>query len=396
MNADTKQLQQVISKATALADTRLDTTIKERWAMACANPHLHWDTERMYVLQIIGRSDYLADTVLKNPGTLITAVQDAAAMGLSFAPTLGHAYLIPQRPSAKLPAEVICKVSYKGMEQCVLRSGVITSIVTDLVYANDVFKRGVTMDGPYMNYEPANGDRGDLIGGFCLARYSNGDKMLEWMPVEEINACEAAATKAANGTTPPSWRGGFKPEMQKKCVVRRAQKHWPTSPVLEKLAASFDRESPMVFEGESIELMNDAQIAELEQALSILPEEQRAYWMKMIAQTEGKDSIRDLPAACFEDIKQRLTTRLDRLVEAAREKQAKTQQATEQATGESDGCTNPESRQTEAGAADQLHGQHDHAPDREVVGEPAPENVERDGGGVRGPNRRRKAVRTRT
>lgn len=317
MNAPQQNIAVTVDKAIAVADARLDAVIRRRYEQALTNPNLQWDTERMYVMQIIRRSDYLAKTVLESPGSLITAVQDAAAMGLSLSPTQGHAYLIPQRPSSNLPAEVICKVSYKGMEQTVLRSGVITSITTELVFKNDTFKHGVNMEGPYLEFERAAGDRGELVGGFCLARYSNGDKHVEVMPVEEINACEAAAIKAANDKTPPSWRGAFKPEMQKKCIVRRAQKHWPSSPVLEKLAAAFDRETPMEFgDTEVTTLLSEEHIKELEAVLEPLGDVQRAHWLLMIAKAENRSSIRDIPDAMFEEVKRRLKTRLDRVLEA--------------------------------------------------------------------------------
>jgi phage RecT family recombinase len=308
-----------IGTALAIANTKLGGGAAAKFNAAKTVETLKWQTEKMYVTQLIGRSDYLAQAIIETPISLLAALQDAASLGLSLSPQLGHVYLIPQRPKKGAPLEVYAKVSYKGMEQSVLLSGTVKSITTDLVYANDVFESGVNMDGPFFNYQRAREDRGELQGGFCLARYANGEKHLEWMPVADIMGCKAAATKAQFGETPPVWVGAFASEQYKKCIVRRAAKHWPSSPVIERLIQNFDVGNPMdfdkanVIEGESIAVLGDDHVNAIREALPLLSDTESATWMTLAAKARGFDDIRSVPVDRFDEVKDSLIARFQML-----------------------------------------------------------------------------------
>jgi phage RecT family recombinase len=316
-----------ISTALAIANVKLGSGAASKFNAARITDNLKWQTEKMYVMQLIGRSDYLAQAIIETPISLLAALQDAASMGLSISPQLGHVYLIPQRPKQGAPLEVYAKVSYKGMEQSVLSSGTVLSITTELVYANDEFESGADMNGPYFTFKRARADRGDLEGGFCLARYANGEKHLEWMTVADIMGCKAAATKAQRGETPPVWVGAFATEQYKKCIVRRAAKHWPSSPVIERLIQNFDVGNPMdfdkanVIEGESVQVITDEQVNDIRLALPTLNDEQASLWMTMAAKARGFDAIRDMPADRFTEVRDSLVARL-KMVEEREQKQA--------------------------------------------------------------------------
>ena len=306
----------VIGTALAIVNEKLGQGAAAKYNAARLVNTLRWQTEKMYVQQLVQRSEYLAQAICQSPGSLVTALQDAANLGLSISPQLGLIYLIGQRPKDGLPLEVYAKVSYKGMEQAVLASGTVTSINTDLVYENDRFESGVTIDGPFMNYQRARGERGALEGAFCQAKYANGDKHIEWMPLKDIEACKAAATKAM-GKVPPVWAGDFAPEQQKKCCVRRAAKHWPNSPVIERLIHNFDATNPMEFgdgsvlEGESIVLIGDAQIEEMRKCLPLLNDNEFSFWTEMAAKSRKYESVRDIPMARFEEVRDALMHRME-------------------------------------------------------------------------------------
>lgn len=314
--AQNNAVEKKIETALAIANEKLGTGAAAKYNAAKSVSDLKWQTEKMYVLQLIQRSEYLAQAILDTPISLQVALQDAANLGLSISPQLGHVYLIGQRPKKGFPLEVYAKVSYKGMEQAVLRSGTVLSITTELVYENDEFDFGTNMDGPYLTFKMNRGERGTLQGGFCLARYSNGEKHVEWMPVADIEGCKAAAAKAQFGEVPPVWLGAFATEQYKKCIVRRAAKHWPSSPVIERLIQNFDVGNPMEFgsaniiEGEHVELLSDAQIEEIRKSLDTLTDEAAAMWMSMSAKSRDYETIRDVPASRFDEIKDSLVKRL--------------------------------------------------------------------------------------
>lgn len=314
MNANSAK---IVGTALAVIDTQLGSGTAAKYNAARLVDDLKWSTEKAYVKQIFERSELLCKALLESPYSLPVALQSAAALGLTLDPNQSLAFLVPQRPRQGAPYEVVLKVSYKGMEQAVLASGTVTAIQTELVYENDEFDYGVNIDGPYLTFKMARGDRGALTDCFCLARYANGEKHVEVMSAADLAAVEEAAFTFGNGKA-PAWAGHFKPEMQKKSCVRRASKHWPKSPVLAKLAQVYDTENLMVFEtkggvieGELVApTLGDIELAALDEALAALPEEQRAKWYLMKAQAEGYPSIRDVPLELFEKVKADLTHRL--------------------------------------------------------------------------------------
>jgi phage RecT family recombinase len=234
----------VYDKATASATLLLkDPSVAGRFSKLKTAP-LQWAAEKSYALQQILKNEYLAATVVSNPLSLCNALTDVAMLGVSLSPTLGHAYLIPEKIAEK--ATVTVMVSYKGLEHLVLKSKAVRSINTELVYSNDTFERG-TRDGvPYADFVMARGERGTLEGGFCLSKLKNGERNVEWMSAEELEGCHAAATKKQK-KDPFTWQGAFKGEMQKKCIVRRAAKHWVLPTQLVDTLTRMDAAEPMDF-----------------------------------------------------------------------------------------------------------------------------------------------------
>lgn len=309
-------------QALATIDAKLGQTEERKFAALYpttfeAAPK-RFSAEKHYLGQLVARSDQLQRAVEESPQSLVTAMLDVAAMRLSLSPSLGQVYLIPQRAKADGPLEVQAVPSYKGMETAILRDGIATSIVTQLVFENDVFMYGVNLDGPTLDFHMALGDRGKLIGGFCLIRLKNGDKHVEWMDEATLTACEKAALRKANGKVPPSWAGGFRSEMQKKCIVRRAIKHVGLTNMPEKVIESIDREVGVV-DAETVEviqLIGDNEIRAIREALPELEGGEQDQWMMRKAQAMGFSSIRDVPQDQTDKIKQDLRVRLDNLMTA--------------------------------------------------------------------------------
>jgi recombination protein RecT len=315
-----------IATAMAVLQQQLGAGVAAKYNAAKVLDTLKWQTEKVFVQQIFQRSEFLCTTLLGAPNTLLSALQTAASLGLTLDPTQGLAFLVPQRPKFDLPFEVILKVSYKGMEQTVLRSGTVTAITTELVYENDTFDYGSNIDGPYLAFKMARGERGALQGGFCLARYANGERHVEYVPVKDLEAIEAAANKAAGTNGSPAWHGPFIDEMRKKSIVRRAAKHWPTTPTLQRLVNTLDAEAPIQFnqetmDAECVEVFGDTEVNKLMDTLSAIPPEQAAKWLHLKAVSDGFTDIRSVPRARFDDYRQQLATRLklvmDKKAEAA-------------------------------------------------------------------------------
>lgn len=258
--------------------------------------NLDWAAEKRYALAILSdpNNEYLLGCAIDNPSSVGEAMLDLSRLGLSLSPTLKQAYLIPYR--TKGVAKVTLAPSYIGMEQAVLRSEKVTLIQTELVYANDKFERWTDNTGSNFKHVPARKDRGGLEGGYCLARFANGESHLEWMSAEELKACHDAAIRKNNGKDTPAWKY-FGPEMNKKCIVRRSAKHWPNDRHIELLMKQLDKVDPIDFGAPDAEpdekteggilCLSDNQVAELEGLLVNVAEAARGTWVFRCAEAMG-------------------------------------------------------------------------------------------------------------
>ena len=308
-------------KATELAlapiTTALGPTIQHRFQTGQVAT-LDWEAEKRYAMALLQdpNNEFMLSCALENPSSVANALLDLSRIGLSLSPVLKQAYLIPSSTSGVKKVSLV--PSYIGMEQSVIRSGKVLVIQTELVYENDEFVRWIDTNGAQFKFVPARKDRGALEGGFCWAKFANGESHMEYMEADEINAVEEAATRKNNGKITPAWRY-WRPEMQKKGIVRRAAKHWPTDKHTERVFEVMDRNDPMDF-GDPVEQASDGaqelclsgeQIASLEALLDRVPETERGKWVFGMSEAMGYlGGPTCVPERLFEDAAERLKRRM--------------------------------------------------------------------------------------
>lgn len=312
-------------EAWALLDTifREDKGFQGSFAKNKAK-HLHWDLERDGIQKQLwkAKGDYLAETILENPSSVLMVMLEAASIGLSWRPTLRQVYLTAESVAGRKTA--VCSISYIGFEYLALKSGAVKQIQTELVFSGDHFRRGMHQDGTnWVEFEPARKDRGDLEGGFCRALMANGTMQVEHMDVSEIEGCAEAAAAMRNGTLPPTWSGPFRSEMEKKCVVRRAAKHWIIGENLNRALEIMDRNEPMDFDAAKqraeaeaqavantvVDALTEQDILEiLGQFTDVKPEKVR-MWIKLQTEAWGFKELKDFPRQRKPDVLHALKVR---------------------------------------------------------------------------------------
>ncbi len=224
-----------------------------RFNHARTGKHLKWSAQRSFALQIIQGSEKLREC---SPESIHNCMLDIAFTGLSLAPSQALLYLIPYQGKASL------LIGYRGLEQMAYNTGVVQLIQAALVCEHDpIFNVGTNQDGRYVQHEEARHDRGAVTHSYCIADFRSGQKHVEVMDIEQLEAVEAAASKR-NKKGGAVWRSKFRGEMQKKAVIRRAWKHWPqdTEGHLAKAMAVMDSVEPVTFEGESVRVLSDRQM----------------------------------------------------------------------------------------------------------------------------------------
>lgn len=160
--------------------------------------------------------------------SLLGALMLCAQLGLEPGGPLQQAYLIPRKNKGRL--EVNFQVGYRGLIDLARRSGEIRSIEAREVCANDDFEYEYGLEEK-LRHRPADGDRGQLVGAYCLARFRDGGHYFVFVSDETIrNQHEARAQKGQNPERSP-WATD-RAAMYRKTAVVVAAPYLPRSTML--------------------------------------------------------------------------------------------------------------------------------------------------------------------
>lgn len=178
---------------------------------------LDFEQECLFARQQILKNDYTVKVAGENPQSLQAAILNVAAIGISLNPATAHAYLVPR------DGAICLDISFRGLVALACDAGAIKWAKTELVYENDKFAWAGPSTPPIHEADPFS-DRGELKGGYCLAKMPDGDYMVEVMSAEEIHKIRDTS-KAYQKKSGP-WIN-YPDEMAKKTITKRASKSWP-------------------------------------------------------------------------------------------------------------------------------------------------------------------------
>lgn len=200
-----------------LAKTKADFTAQ----------NLDFASESLFAMQALSQNDYAVSIVQKNPESLIMAMRNVAAIGLTLNPAEKMAYLVPRN------GKIILDISYRGMLDVAIRSGAIQWAKPELVFSNDHFeyygpdKEPAFRCDPFL--QPGENGRGDLRGGFVVYKLPNGDKQFMTMRLDEIlqarDSSQSWLSYKDGKTKSCIWVDWWE-QMCLKTLIKRAWKLW--------------------------------------------------------------------------------------------------------------------------------------------------------------------------
>lgn len=157
-----------------------------------------------------------------SPKSFLSAMMNAAQLGLEPNTPLGQAYLIPFKNKGVMECQF--QIGTKGMTDLAYRSGEVKSIMAQVVYENDTFDFEFGLE-PKLKHVPAKSNRGKAIWYYAVFKLVNGGEGFEVMSKDDIIEHAKKYSKAyATGYSP--WSTNFD-EMAKKTVIKKVLKYAP-------------------------------------------------------------------------------------------------------------------------------------------------------------------------
>lgn len=208
---------------------------KDRFVEIMGGDQRAWDSESVFAMQLIMKTDFAMKIANQNPTSVKLAMYNAASTGLTLNPANGYAYLVPRDQAIRLD------ISYKGLIKIATDTGSVEWVRAEVVYEKDSFIYHGPATMPTHSCNPFNKERGEIIGVYCIAKVASGDVLTEIMDLEEIEKIRSksdAWVRGAAGRKGP-WETFFS-EMCRKAVIKRAQKTWPYTDRSDRLANAIE------------------------------------------------------------------------------------------------------------------------------------------------------------
>ena len=156
------------------------------------------------------------------PMSFLSALMNAAQLGLEPNSPLGQAYLIPFKNKGVY--EVQFQIGYKGLLDLAYRSPQLQTVQAHCVYENDTFSYELGLN-PQLVHKPAMENRGELRCVYAMFRLQNGGFGFEVMSKTAIEAHAKQYSKAYDTSYSP-WKTDFE-SMAKKTVIKQVLKYAP-------------------------------------------------------------------------------------------------------------------------------------------------------------------------
>lgn len=224
-----------ISNAIATVDNGPGAMIERYKAdLALVMPtHIRPDVFARLAVGVLRQNPKLTAAAQNNPGSLMSALMTAARLGLE--PGTEQFYLRPIKRKGQPEVQGI--VGYQGIVELIYNAGAASSVVVEVVRANDHFEYI-----PGVHERPVHkvdwfGDRGDLVGAYAYA-VMQGGATSKVVVLNKTHIARAKAKSDGADTEYSPWRTDEE-AMWLKTAARRLGKWVPTS--AEKRTAVIER-----------------------------------------------------------------------------------------------------------------------------------------------------------
>ena len=180
---------------------------------------LSFEREAGFAIQILQNSEYALGLAMNNRQSVVNAVTNIAAIGISLNPAKKQAYLVPR------DKKICLDISYIGLLDLAVASNSIRWGQAELVHKGDSFQLNGFDKPPTHGRDPFSSDRGEIVGAYVVVKTHDGDYLTTTMGIAEIYAIRDRSESFKSGKKSPCKTDPG--EMIKKTVIKRAFKMWP-------------------------------------------------------------------------------------------------------------------------------------------------------------------------
>lgn len=182
-----------------------------------------FEREAAFAVQILEQNDYSLKIAKDNRQSVINAITNVSALGVSLNPARKQAYLVPR------DGKICLDVSYMGLIDLAVECGAIVWAQAQVVYETESLEIHGYDKPPTHTRNPFAKDKGAIIGAYCVAKLPSGDYLTETMSADELFAVRdrSSAWKAWIEKKKKCPWVTDEAEMCRKTVVKRASKYWP-------------------------------------------------------------------------------------------------------------------------------------------------------------------------
>lgn len=272
MNETTKQLAPAVESVLSMEKKFTD--------ISKIAGSVNWESEQLFAMQALKKNDYIWGIANSNPESVRNAIVNIAAIGLSLNPATGYAFLVPRDKA------IILDISYKGLIKLATDTGAIRWAKANMVCENDQYEYRGICDKPLHTFGNGNsfvGERGKVVGGYCIAKTSDGDFLVEQMTIEQllkIRDSSPAWVAYKQGKAKQCPWVDFEEEMQKKAIIKRASKTWVKSLRSERFQTALAVINE--HDGIDIDALNAGYTPQVEKQVVVISETQEADLIAML------------------------------------------------------------------------------------------------------------------
>jgi recombination protein RecT len=190
---------------------------------------INFEREAGFAIQMISGNDCALKVAMGNRQSVIDAVTNVAAIGISLNPAKKQAYLVPRKN------KICLDLSYMGLIDLAIQDGGIKWAQAQLVHEKDTFALNGMDKLPLHQFNPFAKDRGEIVGVYVVVKTADGEYLTHTM---DIAAAYAIRDRSESWKKQePGKRGPWETdlgEMIKKTCVKQAYKYWPKTDRLDK------------------------------------------------------------------------------------------------------------------------------------------------------------------